>query len=68
MGTAQKVKNWSWVRDRACVCGRAACEQTQAEIRAKREAIVEAQELAFDDPARMTGLENPLARDLTEAA
>ena len=68
MGTAGNSKNWSWVRDRACVCGQPACEQRQAEIRAKRAAIIEAQERAFDDSARMTGLENPLARDLTAAA
>jgi hypothetical protein len=58
----------SIVRDKVCVCGQPACEQTQAEIRAKRSAIIEAQDRAFDDTARMTGLERPIARDLTAAA
>jgi hypothetical protein len=68
MGTAGNTKNWSWVRDRACICGQPACEQRQAEIRAQREAIIAAQDLAFDEPHRMTRPENPLARDLTAAA
>ena len=67
MGTAGKIQ-WSIVRDKYCVCGQRACEERQAEIRAQRRAIIAAQEAAFDDPARMTGLERPLARDLTAAA
>ena len=68
MGTAGKIQGWSLVRDKVCVCGQPACEQRQAEIRAQRAAILAAQEKAFDDSARMTGLENPVLRDLTAAA
>ena len=68
MGTAGKIQGWSIVRDKVCVCGQPACEQRQAEIRAQRAAIIAAQESTFDDPSRMTGLENPLWRDLTAAA
>ena len=70
MGTARSNEKWSLVRDSRCVCGRPACEQTQAEIRAQRAAIIRAQELAFDETHRMTRPENPLARDsyLTEGA
>jgi hypothetical protein len=67
METAGQHRTWSWVRDRTCGCG--ACERRAAEIRAKRAAIIRAQDLAFDEPHRMTGLENPLPRlDLTELA
>ena len=67
-GTTGKIQGWSVVRDKVCVCGQPACEQAQAEIRAKRDAIIAAQERAFDDTARMTGLERPIVRDLTAAA
>ena len=60
-------KRWSWVLDRSCGCG--ACERRREEVRANRAAIIRAQEIAFDEPHRMTGLENPIARSgLTEAA
>ena len=68
MGTTGKIKGWSVVRDKVCVCGQPACEQRQEEVRAQRAAILAAQELAFDDSARMTGLENPIQTDLTAAA
>ena len=64
MCTATKIEKWSWVRYRTCVCGRPACEQTQAEIRAQRARIIAAQELAFDEPHRMTSPEGPLVSDL----
>jgi hypothetical protein len=68
MGTQVQKRAWSWVQDRTCGCG--ACERRQKEIRARRAAIIRAQELNFDEPHRMTGLENPLAADLdlTEVA
>ena len=68
MGTAGNQQRWSFVRDKRCVCGQPACEQAEAEIRARRAAIIAAQELAFDDSARMTGLERPLMGPLTAAA
>ena len=68
MGTAGNIRGWSVVRDRVCVCGQPACEQVAAEIRARREAIIEAQEFVFADGARMTGLEKPLTQPLTAAA
>ena len=68
MGTTGKIQGWSVVRDKVCVCGQPACEQRQEEVRAQRAAILAAQELAFDGPERMTGLENPLCQDLTAAA
>ena len=70
MGPARQTRNWSWVRDRACVCGRPACETAQAETRAKRDAIIRAEELKFDEAPRMTSVERPLVRDfdLTEAS
>jgi hypothetical protein len=66
MATAGKEQRWSVVRDRVCVCGQPACQQALEEQRARREAIIAAQERAFDDTARITGPERPLARDLTE--
>ena len=67
MGTAEKLR-WSVVRDKVCVCGQQACAQALAEIRAKRAAIIAEQDLVFADPARMTSVERPLLRDLTDAA
>ena len=68
MGTARNIRGWSVVQDRACICGRAACAEKLEEQRARREAIIAAQELVFDDPSRMTGLEYPiLPPDLTAA-
>ena len=68
MGTAEKIRGWSIVPANDCVCGLPACRRAQAEARAKRASIIAAQELAFDEPARMTGLENPIARDALTAA
>ena len=64
MCTATKIEKWSWVQDRTCVCGRPACEQAQAEIRAQRARIIAAQELAFDESHRMTSPEGPLVSEL----
>ena len=60
MGTAGNSKNWSWVRDRPCLCGNRACARALRLARERREAIVEAQDALFDEPTRSASLARPL--------
>jgi hypothetical protein len=60
MGTAGNIRNWSWVRDKPCSCGSRACREALRLAQDRREAIIEAQELLFDEPDRSASLARPL--------
>lgn len=68
MGTAGKLQGWSVVVERRCPHDCPACHAEEAERDALRSALIEAQEALFDEPARMTGIEQPLVTDRAFAA
>ena len=60
MGTAGTIKSWSLVRDNPCRCGNRACAHALRLAQERREAIADALEGQFDEPARSASLSRPL--------
>jgi hypothetical protein len=59
MGTAGNIRSWSLVQGN-CRCGLRACQNAQRESWKRREAIAEALDFQFDEPARMVSVGRPL--------